>query len=85
MFHKLIAIMVAVSIICIPTSAYADDAPLEGRVTSLSLGEAAPYEGILLDGVAASKMIVDKKLNSDILNGITNSGIEITYKIEWIN
>ena len=38
----------------------ADD-NLEGRVTSLSADEPAPYAGVLLDSIAASKMIVDKK------------------------
>ena len=34
---------------------------LEGQVTALSLGEEAPFSGVLLDPVAASKMIVDQK------------------------
>jgi hypothetical protein len=34
---------------------------LQGTVTSLSFNEKAPYAGILLDPIAASKMIVDKK------------------------
>jgi len=29
------------------------------------------------------KMIINKRLNPNILNGITDTGIEITYKIEW--
>jgi len=28
-------------------------------------------------------MIVDKKINPTILNGIDKEGIEITYKITW--
>tara|TARA_R100000008_G_scaffold26446_1_gene14463 strand:+ start:9255 stop:9716 length:462 start_codon:yes stop_codon:yes gene_type:complete len=40
---------------------------LEGQVTALSLGEEAPFSGVLLDPVAASKMIVDQKyLRSEI-------------------
>ena len=31
------------------------------------------------------KMIVDKKINSSILEGVKDTGIEITYKIEWTN
>jgi len=42
-----------------PTFSYANE--LEGRVTSLSLDERAPYAGVLLDPVAASKMIVNQK------------------------
>lgn len=29
------------------------------------------------------KMIIDKKLNSSILSGVQENGIEITYKITW--
>ena len=34
---------------------------LEGKVTSLSLNEKAPYAGVLLDPIAASKVVVDQK------------------------
>ena len=34
---------------------------LEGTVTSLKAGQKAPYAGILLDSIAASKMIVEQK------------------------
>ena len=48
-----------------PTFSYASE--LEGRVTSLSLDEKAPYAGVLLDSIAASKMIIDQKyLRSEI-------------------
>ena len=30
-------------------------------------------------------MIADKKINSSILEGVKDTGIEITYKIEWTN
>jgi len=30
------------------------------------------------------KMIADKKINPNILSGITDTGIEVTYKIKWI-
>ncbi len=36
---------------------------LQGKVTSLTIGEEAPYTGVLLDSIAASKMLVDKKYN----------------------
>tara|TARA_R110002012_G_scaffold298397_1_gene496770 strand:+ start:28 stop:375 length:348 start_codon:yes stop_codon:yes gene_type:complete len=29
------------------------------------------------------KMIKDKKINPDILKGIKDTGIEVTYKIQW--
>ena len=31
------------------------------------------------------RMIVDKKINSSILEGVKDTGIEIIYKIEWTN
>jgi len=34
---------------------------LEGQVTALSLNEKAPFSGVLLDPIAASKMIVNQK------------------------
>tara|TARA_R110002051_G_scaffold286204_1_gene348650 strand:+ start:387 stop:809 length:423 start_codon:yes stop_codon:yes gene_type:complete len=34
---------------------------LEGQVTALSLNEKAPFSGVLLDPIAAAKMIVNQK------------------------
>jgi len=42
-----------------PTLSYANE--LDGKVTSLSLDEKAPYAGVLLDPIAASKMIIDQR------------------------
>ena len=56
---KFISCFLAALIILIPLQVNADE--LEGRVTSLSLDEPAPYSGVLLDPIAASKMIVDNK------------------------
>ena len=59
MFNKFIAVVVSAMIVIVPTSVSAQD--LEGKVTSLELNQEAPYAGILLDPIAASKMIVDRK------------------------
>ena len=59
MFKKILACFVSALIILIPFEANAND--LEGKVTSISLGEEAPYAGILLDSIAASKMVIDQK------------------------
>ena len=59
MFKKILACFISALIILIPYEASAED--LEGKVTSISLNEKAPYAGILLDPVAASKMVVDQK------------------------
>ena len=59
MFKKIIAVIVCAMMIIIPTSVSAEE--LEGRVMSLEYNQKAPYAGILLDPIAASKMIVDRK------------------------
>ena len=60
MFKNFIVYFVSIAIIVLPLPAIADEG-LQGRVTSLSADEPAPYAGVLLDSIAASKMIVDKK------------------------
>ena len=55
--------------IIIPSEAVANE--LEGKVTSISLNEEAPYAGVLLDPIAASKMIVNQKyLRAEIELGL---------------
>ena len=43
------------------TAAAEEPTPVEGKVTSIDAGDTAPYSGVLLDPLAASKMLVDKK------------------------
>ncbi len=57
--RKFISCLLVFLIILVPIQATAQE--LEGTVTSLSLDESAPYAGILLDPIAASKMLIDKK------------------------
>ena len=59
MFKKILAFFVSALIVLIPFEANAEE--IEGKVTSISLGEEAPYAGVLLDPIAASKMVVDQK------------------------
>ena len=59
MFKKILICLMSILLVILPVDVFANE--LEGRVTSLSLNEKAPYPGILLDSVAASKMIVDQK------------------------
>ena len=69
MFKKILAGFLATLIIILPTEAAANE--LEGKVTSLSLNQRAPYAGVLLDPIAASKMIVEQKyLRSEIELGL---------------
>ena len=44
-----------------PVYAHADPPSPEGRVTNLEKNSRAPYTGILLDSIAASRMLVDQK------------------------
>tara|TARA_R100000008_G_C3489953_1_gene118195 strand:- start:127 stop:585 length:459 start_codon:yes stop_codon:yes gene_type:complete len=65
MFKKILICLLSASIIIMPSPTAAEE--IQGTVTSLSLGEEAPYSGVLLDPVAASKMIIDQKyLRSEI-------------------
>ena len=59
MLRRLIACFVSVIIVFMPTQIHAEG--LEGKVASLAAGEQAPYAGVLLDPIAASKMIIDQK------------------------
>tara|TARA_R100000008_G_scaffold46190_1_gene27219 strand:- start:208 stop:666 length:459 start_codon:yes stop_codon:yes gene_type:complete len=56
---KFISCFAAVLMIVTPLQVSAEE--LQGTVTSLSVDDPAPYAGILLDPIAASKMMIDKK------------------------
>ena len=58
---KALSIFICFLMATSPVTVYADETALSGKVTSLVLGEEAPYTGILLDPVASSKMLVDNK------------------------
>ena len=55
MFKKIVACLISALIVLVPLEASAEE--IEGKVTSLSLDEKAPYAGILLDPIAAAKMV----------------------------
>jgi len=50
---------------------------------SIGMSEASFNNHITM--LRKKKMIVGKKINSNILQNIQNNGIEVTYKIEWTN
>ena len=58
---KILSIILCTFLVFIPMTVKGEDLKLSGQVTSLKIGQKAPYAGILLDSIAASKMIVDKK------------------------
>ena len=57
---KILSIMLCTFLVFIPMTVKGEELKLSGQVTSLKTGQKAPYAGILLDSIAASKMIVDK-------------------------
>ena len=59
MFKKSLVYFITLMVVLTPLHALANQ--LEGKVSALSLNEKAPYAGVLLDPIAASKMIVDQK------------------------
>jgi len=50
---------------------------------SIGMSEASFNNHITM--LRKKQMIISKKLNPNILNAIKDTGIEITYKIEWTN
>jgi len=50
---------------------------------SINMSEASFNNHITM--LRKKKMILSKKLNPNLLNGIKDQGIEVTYKIEWTN
>mgnify|MGYP003628090758 CR=1 FL=1 len=67
MFFKFLSTFVAIALTLAPLSAHAvtPPLPLQGKVTSILKDAKAPYSGILLDPLAASKMLVDQKLKNN--------------------
>jgi len=67
MWNKLLALVLSVTLMCIPFYAYAGEADpddslnINGKVTALGKGEKAPYQGILFDIQAATKLKLDKE------------------------
>lgn len=59
MFKKILICFISALLVILPVEALASE--LEGKVTSLSQGSTAPYAGVLLDPIAASKMLVEQK------------------------
>ena len=58
---KVLSVFICFLLALTPVTVYAQETNLSGKVSSLVKGEAAPYTGVLLDTVASSKMLVDKK------------------------
>ena len=59
MIKQFLVCTLVLALSVLPLQAHAEE--LQGSVTALSIGDPAPYAGVLLDPIAASKMIVDQK------------------------
>ncbi len=68
-WNKLLSVFLTTLLICLPTIVRAETSPdpkpiladLNGTVTSLNKGDAAPYAGILLDSEATAKILTERK------------------------
>ena len=68
MFKKAFTIFLTICFVCATTTATANELENEeGRVTSISAGEDAPFSGILLDSIAGAKFIAKSKYCSEEL------------------
>jgi hypothetical protein len=66
-YRRMSTILVILSLITAPSLALADAPPLNGQVYSIKKDEKAPYAGVLLDNIAAAKMVTNEKyLRSEI-------------------
>ena len=62
MFSRILISLLALQLVILPVAVKAETTPIStGRVVDLKKGEKAPYAGILLDPVAASKMLVNER------------------------
>jgi len=62
MFKKIFTIFLTMCFVCMTVNVSAQELEnQEGKVTSISTGEAAPYSGILLDSIAGAKFIAKSK------------------------
>tara|TARA_Y100000310_G_scaffold12815_1_gene13204 strand:- start:691 stop:1149 length:459 start_codon:yes stop_codon:yes gene_type:complete len=58
---KSLSVFLSFLLVMMPIYAHAETPSPDGRVTNLEKNGKAPYAGILLDPIAASKMLIDQK------------------------
>ena len=58
---KYLSVFLSFLMIMMPAYVHADTPPPEGRVTNIQKNTKAPFSGVLLDPIAASRMLVDQK------------------------
>ena len=68
--NKIISLMLVYSLVFLPTIALADDpiVPPNGRITGPRYNQKAPYSGVLLNSVAAARLLTDKDFSEEQWN-----------------
>lgn len=63
MKNKIISLLTVLMLLFTPIHVYADEPeiPAKAVITGLRVGDKAPYDGVLLNDVAAAKLLTDKK------------------------
>jgi len=61
MFKKIFIIFLTVCFVCVTSNAAAQELDQPGKITSINIGAAAPFSGILLDSIAGAKFIAKSK------------------------
>jgi hypothetical protein len=67
MLNKMIALLLACCLACLPNIVLADEPllPPNGRITGLRYKQPAPYSGVLLNTVAAAKLLAEKDFSEE--------------------
>jgi len=67
MLNKIIALLLACYLVFLPTIALADESlvPPNGKITGLRYKQPAPYSGVLLNSVAAAKLLAEKSFSEE--------------------
>ena len=63
MLNKILSLLTAACLVFAPTHAIADELilPPKGKITGLNYQQKAPYSGVLLNSIAAAKLLTDHK------------------------
>jgi len=77
MKEKFLSVLLAFVVVLTPIAAHAQEIEnLEGQVIPLEKNAKAPFTGILLDTVAASKIAIDKKYS------LLESGLKLDFELK---
>jgi len=67
MWNKLTSLVLIFCLLFVPMIAMADEPllPPRGRILGIKAGQKAPYTGVLLNSIAAAKLLTDKKFSEE--------------------